>query len=126
MRRMRGMYVLCFIFIFSSKKEPIYSILSFWSHVTNPFLFSSGGIQIHARLGEVQYMSAKATSSNNSNNEKNSDAASLTTISDAMRRFARSVELCDDYLRGFYGLKIVSSAPKSILFFYILFFKRKT
>ena len=24
-----------------------------------------------------------------------------------MRRFCRSVELCDDYLRGYYGLKLV-------------------
>jgi hypothetical protein len=27
-----------------------------------------------------------------------------------MRRFCRSVELCDDYLRGYYGLKLVCSA----------------
>lgn len=25
---------------------------------------------------------------------------------EAMRRFCRSVELCDDYLRGYYGLKL--------------------
>ncbi len=25
-----------------------------------------------------------------------------------MRRFCRSIELCDDYLRGYYGLKLVS------------------
>lgn len=24
-----------------------------------------------------------------------------------MRRFCRSIELCDDYLRGYYGLKLV-------------------
>lgn len=53
-------------------------------------------------------MSAKATRNGSSNsNDKNSETASLMTISDAMRRFGRSVELCDDYLRGFYGLKIV-------------------
>ena len=26
---------------------------------------------------------------------------------DAVRRFSRSIELCDDYLRGYYGLKVV-------------------
>lgn len=53
-------------------------------------------------------MSAKATrNGSSSGNDKNGEAASLVTISDSMRRFGRSVELCDDYLRGFYGLKIV-------------------
>ena len=28
-------------------------------------------------------------------------------LTEAMRRFCRSIELCDDYLRGYYGLKIV-------------------
>ena len=28
-------------------------------------------------------------------------------LSDAVRRFCRSIELCDGYLRGYYGLKIV-------------------
>lgn len=27
---------------------------------------------------------------------------------DAVRRFCRSIELCNGYLRGFYGLKMVS------------------
>lgn len=27
---------------------------------------------------------------------------------ESLRRFCRSVELCDDYLRGHYGMKIVS------------------
>ena len=31
-----------------------------------------------------------------------------TTLREAMRRFCRSIELCDDYLRGYYGLRIVS------------------
>lgn len=26
-----------------------------------------------------------------------------------MRRFCRSIELCDDYLRGFYGLKLTTN-----------------
>lgn len=29
-------------------------------------------------------------------------------LAEALKRFSRSVELCDDYLRGYYGLKLVS------------------
>lgn len=29
-------------------------------------------------------------------------------LAEALKRFARSIELCDDYLRGYYGLKLVS------------------
>jgi ER membrane protein complex subunit 2 len=32
---------------------------------------------------------------------------SYTLVVDAVRRFSRSIELCDDYLRGYYGLKVV-------------------
>lgn len=28
-------------------------------------------------------------------------------LAESLRRFCRSVELCDDYLRGYYGLKLV-------------------
>ena len=56
--------------------------------------------QIHARLGEVLYISA--VSSN--------ETADSKTLAEAMRRFCRSVELCDDYLRGYYGLKLVLSS----------------
>jgi hypothetical protein len=28
-------------------------------------------------------------------------------LGDALRRFCRSIELCDDYLRGYYGLSLV-------------------
>ena len=27
---------------------------------------------------------------------------------EALKRFSRSIELCDDYLRGYYGLRLVS------------------
>lgn len=54
---------------------------------------------MHARLGEVQYMAASAAGAG--------DAASLSYLTEALKRFARSVELCDDYLRGYYGLKLV-------------------
>lgn len=53
--------------------------------------------QIHARLGEVLYISAMSSN----------ETADSKTLAEAMRRFCRSVELCDDYLRGYYGLKLV-------------------
>lgn len=30
-------------------------------------------------------------------------------LTESLRRFCRSIELCDDYLRGYYGLKLVCS-----------------
>ncbi|KAI0540988.1 tetratricopeptide [Xylaria digitata] len=48
---------------------------------------------IHARLGEMLLMAAKT-----------SDAPKRLT--EALKRFCRSVELCDNYLRGYYGLKL--------------------
>jgi len=53
---------------------------------------------IHARLGEVLFLAAN----------KAEGAEQLKLLSEAMRRFCRSIELCDDYLRGYYGLKLVS------------------
>lgn len=53
--------------------------------------------QIQARLGEVLYRSANSSS----------DVSDASTIAEAMRHFCRSIELCDGYLRGYYGLKLV-------------------
>lgn len=58
--------------------------------------------QIHARSGEVLYMAATATQSN--------DATAAKQLAEATKRFCRSVELCDDYLRGYYGLRLVRLA----------------
>lgn len=58
---------------------------------------------IHARLGEVTFLAATA-------GEEGGEQ--LKALSEAMRRFCRSVELCDDYLRGFYGLKLVCLRAK--------------
>lgn len=52
---------------------------------------------IHARLGEVLYLAAS----------KAEGSEQVKGLSEAMRRFCRSIELCDDYLRGYYGLKLV-------------------
>lgn len=54
---------------------------------------------MHARLGEVTYVLAQTT-------EDTGDRLKL--LSNAMRHFCRSIELCDDYLRGFYGLKLAT------------------
>lgn len=54
---------------------------------------------MHARLGEILYIAAGV-------NDSNSDRY----LADSMRRFCRSIELCDDYLRGYYGLKLVGLA----------------
>ncbi|KAI0430835.1 tetratricopeptide [Xylaria sp. FL1042] len=48
---------------------------------------------IHARLGEMLLMAAKT-----------SDAPKRLT--EALKRFCRSIELCDNYLRGYFGLKL--------------------
>lgn len=58
-------------------------------------------LQIHARLGELLLMSAKSTQQNDASRQ----------LSEALKRFCRSIELCEDYLRGFYGIKLVSSVP---------------
>ncbi|OTB16884.1 hypothetical protein K445DRAFT_57831 [Daldinia sp. EC12] len=50
---------------------------------------------VHARLGEVLFVAAK--SSDNPGQ-----------WAEALKRFGRSIELCDDYLRGYYGLKLTT------------------
>jgi len=51
---------------------------------------------IHARLGELQYISAESSGSE------------LQKLEASVKWFCRSIELCDGYLRGLYGLKLVS------------------
>jgi hypothetical protein len=54
--------------------------------------------QLHAKLGELLYMST---------DNPESPEATLPVLAESVRRFCRSIELCDDYLRGYYGLKLV-------------------
>jgi hypothetical protein len=56
-------------------------------------------VQLHARLGEIEFMAASSSTEGTEN--------SYALLTDAVRRFSRSIELCDDYLRGYYGLKVV-------------------
>ena len=55
------------------------------------------GPQVHTRLGEVLFTTAM-----NDNVEDQ-----VKTLSEACQRFCRCIELCDDYIRGYYGLKKV-------------------
>lgn len=50
-------------------------------------------------MGELEYSSVAAGTE--------SAQATQKRLADAVRRFSRSIELCDGYLRGYYGLKIV-------------------
>ncbi|KAF4460707.1 kinetoplast-associated KAP [Fusarium albosuccineum] len=53
---------------------------------------------MHARLGEVSLMAANETS----------DGFPQKYLANSVKRFCRSIELCEDYLRGYYGLKKVT------------------
>ncbi|KAI9808290.1 MAG: hypothetical protein M1825_004747 [Sarcosagium campestre] len=65
-------------------------------------LMAPNAWNIHARMGELIYMS---TLSSDSSHESGPDRR----LVDSMRWFCRSIELCDDFLRGYYGLKLVTS-----------------
>jgi ER membrane protein complex subunit 2 len=60
---------------------------------------------VEAKLGETLVAAADVESSMN---EK------LRYLSQAIKRFARSIELCDGYLRGYYGLKVATKAMMDI------------
>lgn len=63
---------------------------------------------IHARLGEVIYISATSS-------ESPDQRSQIKSLSESLRRFCRSIELCNDYLRGYYGLKNVSKKLLEVL-----------
>ncbi|KKA26034.1 hypothetical protein TD95_000321 [Thielaviopsis punctulata] len=55
---------------------------------------------MYARLAEVQFMAGTA---------KGTDPALAPKyLAESLKRFCRSIELCDNYLRGYYGLKTVT------------------
>jgi ER membrane protein complex subunit 2 len=53
---------------------------------------------LHARIGELEFM--------NSNTMPDGSESAIKSLVSAVQRFSRSIELCDDYLRGYYGLKL--------------------
>ncbi|KAG5914604.1 hypothetical protein E4U42_000406 [Claviceps africana] len=70
-------------------------------------VLSPNAWNIHARLGEVSLMAATSA-----------PEGSFKHYAEAVKRFCRSIELCDDYLRGYYGLKLATdnlleAIPKS-------------
>ncbi|TKA75218.1 hypothetical protein B0A55_05897 [Friedmanniomyces simplex] len=60
---------------------------------------------MHARLGEVVYMSA----------QKMDGGDQMKALAESMRRFCRSIELCDGYLRGYYGLRLTTGRLLEVL-----------
>ena len=64
-------------------------------------------VKAHARLGEVLFVEAKNSNDN------------VESLAESIRRFCRSIELCDHFLRGYYGLKIVSLNSYIICIFFV-------
>ena len=56
---------------------------------------------LHARLGELEYLNAASSGEGGE--------AAVRSLHQAIQRFSRSIELCDDYVRGYYGLKLAVS-----------------
>ncbi|KAI1214926.1 tetratricopeptide [Annulohypoxylon truncatum] len=50
---------------------------------------------MYARLGEILYIASKSS-------------GNTGQLVEALKRFSRSIELCDGYLRGYYGLKLTT------------------
>lgn len=71
-------------------------------------LITPNAWNVHARLGEVLYTAANAGTTSTA------DLSSERSLADSIRRFSRSIELCDDYLRGYYGLKLATGKLLSI------------
>ena len=61
---------------------------------------------MHARLGEVLFLSA---------NKADGTGEQVKILSESMRRYCRSVELSDDYLRGYYGVKVTTGRLLEVL-----------
>ncbi|KAL1845599.1 Inositol phosphatase SIW14 [Paecilomyces lecythidis] len=70
--------------------------------VEEALLTAPNAWNLHALLGELQYISALSTHADAQEDQQR-------LVVDSFRQFCRSVELCDDYLRGFYGIKVTSS-----------------
>ncbi|TID27497.1 Peroxisome biosynthesis protein [Venturia nashicola] len=63
---------------------------------------------IHARLAELVYLSTVSNSTGNTGDL-------LRGLSESMRRYCRSIELCNNFLRGYYGLKLTTKKLLEVL-----------
>lgn len=68
--------------------------------VEEALLIAPNAWNLHARVGELNYLASQASQESNTSASK--------YLNEAARRFARSVELCEDYIRGYYGLKLAT------------------
>lgn len=68
--------------------------------VEEALLIMPNAWNVHARLGELNYLASQSGQEAVAANEK--------YLLEAIRRFSRSIELCQDFLRGYYGLKMAT------------------
>ena len=61
---------------------------------------------MHARLGEIIFVSTANSKENR---------LRVQSLTRCLKSFCRSVELCDDYLRGYYGLRLTTSKLTELL-----------
>lgn len=63
-------------------------------------LIAPNAWNLHARLGELNYLASQSSQDGPTSTQKH--------LTEAIHRFSRSVELCQDYIRGYYGLKLAT------------------
>lgn len=68
-------------------------------------LIAPNAWNLHARLGELNYLASQSP--------QDGGLTSHKYLVEAVHRFARSVELCQDYVRGYYGLKLATDKLSS-------------
>lgn len=68
--------------------------------IEEALLIAPNAWNLHARLGELNYLASQSP--------QDGTATASRLLAESVRRFARSVELCEDYVRGYYGLKLAT------------------
>ncbi|KAI5287427.1 hypothetical protein KEM54_006007 [Ascosphaera aggregata] len=68
-------------------------------------LISPNAWNLHARFGELLYTSAAAVHTE----------VALGYLTKSVQHFCRSIELCDNYIRGYYGLKLSATKLLEIM-----------
>uniref|UniRef100_A0A093V5W2 ER membrane protein complex subunit 2 n=1 Tax=Talaromyces marneffei PM1 TaxID=1077442 RepID=A0A093V5W2_TALMA len=67
-------------------------------------LITPNSWNLHARLGEILYISTMSA---------DRSISTTQTLSRSVKHFLRSLELCDDYVRGLYGLIMIQSGAEA-------------